>query len=627
MAEIWLATDRGTGRRNRLVVIKKILDHLATQTPFINMFRDEARTSALLNHPNIVKILDLGMEPTACFIAMEFIEGEHLAAVIWRALKQDRPIRPPMGARIIADAAQALDYAHKLKDPNGRPLAIVHRDISPQNILISYDGAVKLVDFGIAKSTAQSGQSQAGTLKGKSSYMSPEQALGQPIDARSDIFALGVVLYELCTSRRVFKHDSEDEVLEMITQRSVMPPSEVNPEINPDLEAIILKAMDKDPERRFQTAAEMADALETYLLKDGSRTSQAGVAARMRELFASEIEEEEALKNYALNTDFDPLPDLRPTSMVSGPHLAALDEAPLDSPGRPPAGPRLLHPWISRIQPSMIMVASGIITLIALLTFLSNYLTAPSGPKRGELLLDSVPQGALVKVNGKAVLTPDQKPVITPARIGGLPYASTQDITLSKTGYEVYRAVVIINERSDGSTIRGNLSPQEGTLIVKVQGQGSTPVTIRVNDINYPGPDYELRQLGTHALRVQAFGPHLDCGPIRQDTMRPGHTTRIQIACQQRAAPIAPHERQPLTTHLSKCRPRGRKSVRVKIRSIPRGEIYSRTDEYLGPSPLVLKMKPGLQQVKIKAKYPDREKKAWICVEPNRRQDWVVLLD
>ena len=305
MAEIWLARQRGLAGFNRFVVIKKILSHLAEQKTFREMFLDEARTCAALSHPNIVQVYDLGRVEDAYFIAMEFIAGENLAAIAWRGMKRSKPFPPYYAARVIADACKALHYAHHLKGSDGHPLHIVHRDISPQNVLVTYEGEVKIVDFGIAKAASKNEQTKTGMLKGKFSYMSPEQCLGSAVDMRSDIFALGILLYELCTGKRLFKHESELMILEMITKRSVVAPSQVAPAISAGLEDIIMKALEKDPRRRFQNAQQMQFALEAYLRDEGHPATNADIAAYMRALFGDKIEEKRKLREIASRDDFE----------------------------------------------------------------------------------------------------------------------------------------------------------------------------------------------------------------------------------------------------------------------------------------------------------------------------------
>lgn len=304
MAEIWLARQTGLAGFNRFVVIKKILSHLAEEDTFVKMFLDEARMSVQLTHPNIVQVYDLGEAERTYFIAMEYIAGENLAAIAWRGVKRRKPLSPQFAARIIADACRALHYAHHLKGPDGVPHELVHRDISPQNILVTYEGEVKVVDFGIAKAATKSQHTKTGMLKGKFSYMSPEQCLGNPLDMRSDIFALGIVLYELCTGKRLFKHESELMILEMITKRRITPPSQVAEGISPELERIILKALEKEVTDRYQTAQDLAIALEDYLRTEAEQSGSSEIASYMRSLFKDKIDEKQRVCELAQKDDF-----------------------------------------------------------------------------------------------------------------------------------------------------------------------------------------------------------------------------------------------------------------------------------------------------------------------------------
>ncbi len=304
MAEIWLARQTGLAGFNRFVVIKKILSHLGEEETFVKMFLDEARMSVQLTHPNIVQVYDLGEAERTYFIAMEYIAGENLAAIAWRGVKRRKPLSAQFAARIIADASRALNYAHHLKGPDGVAHELVHRDISPQNILVTYEGEVKVVDFGIAKAATKSQHTKTGMLKGKFSYMSPEQCLGNPLDMRSDIFALGIVLYELCTGKRLFKHESELMILEMITKRRITPPSQVAEGVSPELERIILKALEKEVTDRYQTAQDLAIALENYLREEAEQSGSSDIASYMRSLFKDKIEEKQEVCQLAEAEDF-----------------------------------------------------------------------------------------------------------------------------------------------------------------------------------------------------------------------------------------------------------------------------------------------------------------------------------
>jgi serine/threonine-protein kinase len=293
MAEIYLARQRGPEGFEKLLVVKRILPHLAENEDFISMFLDEARIAARLNHPNVVQIFDLGAQDDSFFIAMEYIHGEDVRRVWKQAEKQGRPIPTALICRIIIEACAGLDYAHKKVDASGRPLNIVHRDISPQNILVSFEGAVKIVDFGIAKAADQATVTRSGVLKGKYSYMSPEQASGQPIDCRTDIFALGVVLYELLTGTRLFKRATDIQTLNAVTECRVAPPSDINSRIPKSLDAIVMKALAKDRTQRYAEARQLGAELEAWLLAEGLPSSSAILAEFLQTIYAERLAREQ----------------------------------------------------------------------------------------------------------------------------------------------------------------------------------------------------------------------------------------------------------------------------------------------------------------------------------------------
>ncbi|MFT3709343.1 MAG: serine/threonine-protein kinase [Archangium sp.] len=293
MAQIYLARQVGPEGFEKLLVVKRILPHLAENEDFVTMFLDEARIAARLNHPNIVSIFDLGAQDDSFFIAMEFIHGEDIRRVWKHADKIGKPIPLALICRMIIDACAGLDYAHKKPDQSGRPLNIVHRDISPQNILVSFEGGVKVVDFGIAKAADQATVTKSGVLKGKYSYMSPEQAGGQPIDCRTDIFALGVVMYELLTGTRLFKRATDIQTLNAVSECKVAPPSEISGRIPPDLDAIVMKALAKDRKDRFSEARQLGAALESWLLANKIPSSSAQLAEFMHDIYAERLAREQ----------------------------------------------------------------------------------------------------------------------------------------------------------------------------------------------------------------------------------------------------------------------------------------------------------------------------------------------
>ncbi|HVS00332.1 MAG TPA: TonB family protein [Thermoanaerobaculia bacterium] len=265
MAEVWKARMRGVEGFQKTVAIKKILPHMTDNSEFIGMFIDEAKLAAQLNHPNIVHIYDLGKIGRDYYIAMEYVDGKDLRSLLNAARRKGMPL--PMGLALLVGSrlASALDYAHRKRDFEGQELGLVHRDVSPQNVLLTAEGDVKLCDFGIAKAVSKVGQTQMGALKGKLQYMSPEQAWGRAIDARSDIFSLGAVLFEMLTGERLFPGDTEMSVLEAVRQVRIRSPRQVVPTIPKEVDDVVLKALAKEPEDRFPTAGEMAQRLESAL--------------------------------------------------------------------------------------------------------------------------------------------------------------------------------------------------------------------------------------------------------------------------------------------------------------------------------------------------------------------------
>jgi serine/threonine-protein kinase len=292
MAEVFLAKQSGLGGFERLVCIKRILPHLGDQPDFIRMFEDEARIAANLIHPNIAQIYDIGQFEGSYFIAMEYVRGEDMRRTYNAEVGRGQALPQDKAALIGMYAAAGLDYAHRQTTIDGRPLGIVHRDISPQNIIISYDGHVKIVDFGVAKAAGKVTETRSGVLKGKYSYMSPEQASGDPIDGRTDVFALGITLYEVTTGTRLFKRENELDTLHAVIEGKIKPPGRIIAAYSTDLEAIVMKALQYDPDDRYQTAAEMEQALERYLVAIHHPTSPSALATYMHDLFAEKLADE-----------------------------------------------------------------------------------------------------------------------------------------------------------------------------------------------------------------------------------------------------------------------------------------------------------------------------------------------
>ena len=265
MAEVFRAKRKGVEGFEKLVAVKRILPHLSSNKDFVDMFVDEAKIVASLSHPNIAQIFDLGKIDGSYYIAMEFVEGRDLRTILSRARARGTLLGVDLAALIAAKVGAALEYAHRHRDDTGNALRIVHRDVSPQNILVSTEGEVKLVDFGIARATTKASHTDSGSLRGRLLYMSPEQAWGKPLDNRSDIFSLGGVFFEALTGHPLFSGNSEMSILERVRDAGFLPPSSLNPAVPIELEAVVTRALQRDPDARYQDAAEMLLDLDTYL--------------------------------------------------------------------------------------------------------------------------------------------------------------------------------------------------------------------------------------------------------------------------------------------------------------------------------------------------------------------------
>ncbi len=320
MAEVYLAQQTGPAGFSKQLVIKKIHPHLAHNEEFVGMFLDEARVAALLSHPNIGQIYELGEEHGQYYIAMEHIDGCNLRQLNKRLRRKGILMPPELAARVAADVCNALDYAHRFRDSDQKLLRLVHRDISPQNVMMSRDGAIKLIDFGIAKATTNQQLTQGNVLKGKFSYMSPEQASGKRLDRRSDIFSVGVVLYEMLLGEKPFRipgqvgkaRSDNTELLRLVTRCEYRLPSPG--EVPDTLVAFLKRTLTAHRGDRYQTAREARDALESALLEmpgDGSH--------RRLARFVSEIMNEEDIP-----TNSGSLPSLEP-SLLAAPPLDDLE--------------------------------------------------------------------------------------------------------------------------------------------------------------------------------------------------------------------------------------------------------------------------------------------------------------
>jgi len=285
MAEVWRARAYGMAGFEKILVIKRVLDSLAKDEEFVRLFIDEARIAVHLLHVNIVQVFDLGEVDDKYYMAMEYVHGLDLSRLIARA-RNLGPFPIPLAMFIAGEVLKALQFAHNRVDEMGEPLDIVHCDISPQNMLISYAGEVKITDFGISRAAFQA-KSLHKVVRGKYAYMSPEQVEGKPLDGRTDLFSLAIVLYEALTSRRLFKAKNRDETLARVRRAEVPSPRAYRPEISEELEGFLLKALSRKPDDRFQQASEMLEALSSLMVREGHRATNNDLAAYLKEVIDS----------------------------------------------------------------------------------------------------------------------------------------------------------------------------------------------------------------------------------------------------------------------------------------------------------------------------------------------------
>ena len=445
MADVYKGRISGPAGFERVFVVKRILPHLSGDATFIRMFVDEAKMSARLNHPNIVQIFELGAVEGEYFISMEYVRGRDLAETMRAMWKTLGPPRPELVAYIGREACRALAYAHSLTDEAGQPLGMIHRDVSPSNIMLSYEGAVKLLDFGIAKALGEAPEiTKNGTMKGKYAYMAPEQTEGDHVDHRIDIFSCGIVLHEVLTGRRLFKGTNDVLTIERVRRCEVPPPSAQNPMVSPQLDAVVLRALAKDPNRRFATAADMADALDDVV--HAARFQPTHLAQLLYDLFPVE------------GGAPAPRPSPGSSSGVSSSSIRSLGSPTIPPVSRTvsPAPPLItaaggaevsLKPktnWKPAATAVLVLAVGGLIVWKGVFTRRSDNGAASAAmvndpSRRFHVFVKSDPPGADIFLDGekKPIAA---TPVTLPIDLNGV---SSRHLLLKKEGYEDYEQLVV----------------------------------------------------------------------------------------------------------------------------------------------------------------------------------------
>lgn len=504
MAEIYKAKTYGVDGFEKVLAVKRILPHCSADREFINMLVDEAKLTVLLSHANIVQVYDLGKVGDDYFISMEYIFGTNLREFLNRFQEKKQRIPDEMSVYIMSEMCKGLDYAHRKTDNQGRPLNIVHRDISPQNLLISYEGEVKIVDFGIAKAAMNVSHTMAGILKGKVAYMSPEQALGKPIDHRTDIFSTGLVLYEMLTGEKLFTGDTQFEVLNQIRTTRVstlmMPDTIPGP-----LKAIIAKALAYNPKDRYQSAGDFQLDLTKFLYSSYVDFSPRNLAALMHQLFQGDIKKKEAavisdektnssiinqsaLQESAAQEDklvSQPRFQLKPEPVTEkniSPHTSTEIKVHDDSLVKKfeNTAPSLTSGRSSKKKPPFLLLA-GILGILGIAGYLSykfikkspvptTPIVQPAAPQPvpqpipkpepkidlGSIVVLSTPPGAKVYLNGS------DTSLQTPATLEKLETGREHQLRITKEGFEDFTKSIPLTS-TDPVKIEATLSPLKTT--------------------------------------------------------------------------------------------------------------------------------------------------------------------
>lgn len=516
MAELYLALMRGVAGFEKVVVLKRILPQMTQDPDFVEMLLTEARIAATLSHPNIAQTFDVGQHDGTYFIAMEHVHGDDIRGIVRQMKKRGHREFPLEHAiEIIIGVCKGLSYAHEKRDFDGSPLEIVHRDISPQNVVVGFSGDAKIVDFGIAKSHSKakltrSEDTETGKIKGKIAYMSPEQALGQDVDTRSDIFAAGILLYELTTGRRLFRASSDYETLKLICEQDAPRPSEVRAGYSPELERIVMKALARKKTERYQTAREMQVDLETFARRAQLEASSGTLSAFLHQLYAGEpqLEHDVGLAPREVEQVLE--------SRAAPPVEPVSPPAP-ESSSRTPSMPAAAHtvpsvPSLPARKSRRVIALGAVVGLAASVVLIARHRaqepTTAEAPARASLSLTSDPPGGAIWIDG------DLRPERTPAVLEGLPVGRELAIKITREGFEPFTARRTLE--SGAQALETTLT--RGRLTVRVSVRpGDATLTLDGNRVTQSSSlkdgraELTLDGLSTepHELVVSAPG-HLD---------------------------------------------------------------------------------------------------------------------
>ncbi|MFH2010413.1 MAG: serine/threonine-protein kinase [bacterium] len=451
MASLYLARLSGPEQFEKVLCIKRVHEHLSEERRFVQMFLDESRIAAMIQHPNVAAVFDMGQIGGHYFMALEYVHGHNLHDVLRAARRLPDPLDWAYAVRIVADAAAGLHAAHELRRPGGHSLGVVHRDVSHQNILLSYDGHVKVVDFGIAYARERISSTQATVLKGKAAYMSPEQTEQKPLDRRSDVFSLGIVLYEAMCLVRLFKTSTELETILRVRKAKVPRPISFRADLPVELEKIALKALKRNPEDRYQTAAALQEALEELLVKEGRVQGQHQLASLMDRLFHGQRVEKDRRIELALAGK--PHPQLG--EMVFG---GPMDESLTRASASAAAKSALLPGWLWVVMGGAL--GAVVVTVIALLVL--GRKPEPPPPK--------------LELDARAIVPalPQRRDAGAPgdARPAAPPKPATVTFTIDVRPRRAQSKIVFRGKTHPGPTFQATVKRSEAAVEVRVEAKG-----------------------------------------------------------------------------------------------------------------------------------------------------------
>jgi len=519
MATVYLARVAGPGGFDKLVALKRIHPHLANEEEFVEMFLDEARIAARLNHPNVCNVFDFGEADGTYFITMEYLFGETVARLS-RTIANEPAVFtnarvPAYIAKIVADACEGLHAAHELKADDGTPLGLVHRDISPQNLSIAYDGSVKVMDFGIAHAAGRLHRTETGQIKGKYAYMAPERLHDKPMDRRSDIWSLGVVLWEMLTGRRLFRCATEPETILAVTTGEFPTPSRFRRDISSELDRIVMKALERDPDKRFQTARDLGRDLAKFNSSQSEPALMADLAEWMDVLFRDDKQKREQVVELARQAGAGPVPKIPASLATDGEDSDAALAS--DAPPRPHGlmRPRL-PPWLSDPRAQWALLGGGlglVVIIVALITLSQSGTTeAPDEPSSV-----AAPAPATTSHPDPIIAPPPTPPEPPePAPPEPLPIPTPLPTKVVKhvgvpAGYPI-RPQPAVNTGT-------------GTVTVSTPG-GWADIVLNGRHIGRT-PDSLTLPAGTHTLTLIPFGR--DPARTQTVTVRPGAASRVVV--------------------------------------------------------------------------------------------------